>query len=165
MSTHIFIRASSSTIFSSAWMLFGWGSLIIFVCGTTSSRLNQSENSDLFPKSFKSCSVMTRASYCQHLLPQRRIHTTYLPILQHYPFHGTAFLLELSHQPMSEAASFFLAHLVHPLQYACKNRASRLRDEVKRYGHCLSGNLLVCRAFRDYFFFGCHPSYAVPCCD
>lgn len=55
------IRASRSTSACSVSRFRGLGILIIFV-GADSSRLNQSENSDLLPKSFSSCSLITRAA-------------------------------------------------------------------------------------------------------
>jgi len=60
-STYSLILASNPTRFSSSSIFRGLGFLTTFV-GRESSRLNQSENSDLFEKSFSSASVIMRAA-------------------------------------------------------------------------------------------------------
>lgn len=59
--THLLICSSNFSILAAFWRFLGFGFLTTTVGGATSSRPNQSDISDRFPKSFSSSSCMTRA--------------------------------------------------------------------------------------------------------
>lgn len=146
------ILASKPTRFSSSSIFRGLGTLMTFL-GADSSRVNQSENSDLFAKSLRSPSLIVRAAIVSTTSSQFLGCISYLLVQpNHWLLHGLVYRPSISPPSRLAIASSAWAHLIRRLRYVCRIPRSPLLDVELRYGHYRSVNLLSALEVPSYSF-------------